>query len=115
MFGWAPADAPMIVYRNRIIHLGASLKEMDWALREWLDKFEAVLRRLYWESAYVRFEAAYLGVHEFTWRPKRAWVEDLCCGRLSPIAGMVVQQHDGGRGVGPPPRVKQETPNQSRQ
>ena len=86
MFAWAPTDASMIVYKNRLIHLAASLKEMDWALRDWLDKFEALLRRLYWESAYIRFEAAYLGVHEFTWRPTQAWVEQLCRGQLSPIA-----------------------------
>jgi len=85
MFAWAPVDAPMIVYKNRLIHLAASLKEVDWELREWLDKFEGLLRRLYWESAYIRFEAAYIGTHEFTWRPTDAWVKELCQGRLSPI------------------------------
>lgn len=85
MFGWAPANAPMIAYKNRLIHLAASLKEMDWELRDWLDKFEGLLRRLYWESAFVRFEGAYLGVSEFTWRPARPWVEGLCRGRLAPI------------------------------
>jgi hypothetical protein len=86
MFGWAPAGTPMIEYGNRILHLGASLKAMDGALRDWLDKFEALLRRLYWESAYVRFEGAYVGVQEFTWRPTERWVKELCRGRLSPIA-----------------------------
>jgi hypothetical protein len=85
MFAWAPAGAAMIVYKNRLIHMGASLKQLDWALREWLDKFEELLRALYWESAYVRFEAAYLGIHEFTWRPTEAWVRELCQGRLAPI------------------------------
>jgi hypothetical protein len=85
MFAWAPTGALMIVYKNRLIHMGASLKQLDWALREWLDKFEDLLRALYWESAYVRFEAAYLGVHEFTWRPTERWVRELCQGRLTPI------------------------------
>jgi hypothetical protein len=86
MFAWAPSDAPMIVYKNRLIHLAASLKQMDFELREWLDKFEGLLRRLYWESAYIRFEAAYIGKHEFTWRPTEAWVKELCKGRLTPIS-----------------------------
>jgi hypothetical protein len=29
MFGWAPADAPLVVYRNRLIHFAASLKQPD--------------------------------------------------------------------------------------
>ena len=85
MFAWAPANAPLIVYKNRLIHLAASLKEMDWELPHWLDKFESLLRRLYWESAYIRFQAAYLGTHEFTWRSSKAWVTELCRGRLTPI------------------------------
>jgi hypothetical protein len=85
MFGWPPAGAAMITYRNRLIHFAASMKEVDWYLRDWLDKFEALLRRLYWESAYARVETAYLGPHEFRWRPASEWVESLCKGRLTPI------------------------------
>ena len=85
MFGWAPTKTPMIIYKNRLIHFAASLKEMDWALRDWLDKFELLLRQLYWESAFVRFEGAYLGDFEFTWLPNRSWVEQLCDAKLSPI------------------------------
>jgi len=86
MFGWAPVDAPMVVYKNRLIHFAASFKQPDWELRDWLEKFEGLLRRLYWESVYVRFEGAYLGIHEFTWRPTEAWVKELCQGLLVPIA-----------------------------
>jgi hypothetical protein len=85
MFGWAPAGASMIVYRNRILHLGASLKDLERAARDWLDKFEGLLHRLYWESAYVRCEFGLFGAHEFRWRPSEAWVRGLCQGRLAPI------------------------------
>ena len=85
MFGWAPAEAPMITYRNRLIHLGASLKDLDWSARDWLDKFESLLCRLYWESAYIRCEFGYLGTHEFQWRPPESWVKELCQARLAPI------------------------------
>jgi hypothetical protein len=85
MFGWAPADAPMITYRNRLIHVAASLKDLDWYARDWLDKFESLLRRLYWESAYIRCEFGYLGPHEFRWRPQESWVQELCQARLPAI------------------------------
>ncbi len=85
MFGWPFAGAPMITYTTRLIHLAASMKEVDWYLRDWLDKFEDLLRRLYWRSAYVRVETAYLGKHEFSWRPAEKWVESLCKGRLNSI------------------------------
>jgi hypothetical protein len=85
MFGWAPWNAPLIVYWNRPIHFAASLKELDFELQDWLDKFEKLLRMLYWETAVVHFEAAYLGYHTFTWSPKRDWVSKLCKGSLELI------------------------------
>jgi hypothetical protein len=85
MFGWPPADVPMIAYRNRLIHLAGSLKEVDWSLRTWLDKFESLLQRLYWESAYARVELGYLGIHEFTWRANERWIDALRQGYLKPI------------------------------
>jgi len=85
MFGWAPAGAPMITYGNRLIHLAASMKDLERAARDWLDKFEGLLRRLYWESAYIRCEFGLIGVHEFRWRPSEAWVRQLCQARLVPI------------------------------
>jgi hypothetical protein len=85
MFGWPPTDDFMITYKNRLFHLAAAMKEVDWYLRDWLDQFEGLLRQLYWESAFVRVETAYLGTHEFCWRPMREWVDQLCKGSLSPI------------------------------
>jgi hypothetical protein len=85
MFGWSPSDASMINYRTRPIHFAASLKEVDWDLRDWLDKFEALLKQMYWEKAYVQFDAAYIGEHQFTWHPTRDWVERLTSGTLEPI------------------------------
>jgi hypothetical protein len=85
MFAWSPADAPMINYKTRPIHFAASLKEVDWDLRDWMDKFESLLRRLYWEKAVVHFHAAYLGEHRFTWRPSQQWVDKLTNGVLEPI------------------------------
>jgi hypothetical protein len=85
MFAWAPADSPMITYKNRLILVGASLKNLEGATRNWLDQFEALLRQLYWESAYIRCEFGLYGPHEFRWQPPESWVKELCQARLSPI------------------------------
>jgi hypothetical protein len=55
------------VFRDQVITFGASYKnlECDWHL--WLEKFEAVLRKLYWidVSIYVQFEV--MGSYEYHW------------------------------------------------
>jgi hypothetical protein len=85
MFAWPHADTPLISYKYRIIHVGACVKDADFVARDWLDKFEQVLRKLYWESAYVRIETVYTGTHEFTWRVTDHWTNDLCRGKVHPI------------------------------
>ena len=85
MFAHAPAGAPMINYKGRLIHFAAALKEVDWDLRDWLDKFELLLKQLYWERAVVHCETAYLAEHRFEWRPPREWVTRLTDGLLEPI------------------------------
>lgn len=85
IFGWAPTERPMVNYRNRPIHFAASLKEMDWALRDWLDKFESLLKRMYWENVTVHYEGAYIGEHTFRWNPKEEWGLGLTKGILTPV------------------------------
>jgi hypothetical protein len=85
MFACPPLDASMINFRTRLIHFAASLKEVDFELRDWLDKFEALLRQLYWEKAVVHFDGAYIGAQKFEWRPAIEWVHHLTDGVLEPI------------------------------
>jgi hypothetical protein len=85
MFGWPPPDDPSIAFRSRLIHFAAIQKELDQWLRDWIDKFEGLLRSLYWESVYVRVETAYLGTYEFGWRPTDGWLSDLHAIRLRPV------------------------------
>jgi hypothetical protein len=85
MFSWAPGDAAGIAYRNRLIHFAACMKNADVCVRDWLDKFERLLRGMYWESAYVRMDGVYVGTHEFSWRVNERWSEQLCQGRLAAI------------------------------
>ncbi len=86
MFGWAPPTDAVITYKGRPFHFAASLKDVDFEVRDWLDKFEALLRHMYWEDAVVHVQTAYLGHHTFSWRPKPEWVTRLSSGMLEPIA-----------------------------
>jgi hypothetical protein len=85
MFGCLPPRATSITYERRLIHFAASMKNVDFALRDWLDKFENLLRQLYWQEAYLRVEQGYIGMHEFRWKPKKDWIEALYSGRISAI------------------------------
>ena len=85
MFSWAPSHAPMITYKNRLIHFAASMKQIDSSTRTWLDKVDSLLKTLYWESAYVRVQTAYMGTYEFTWQVPFEWIEMTCKGEVQPI------------------------------
>lgn len=64
-----PRDEPTAGrYRRQIIHFGASFKmiETDW--EKWLDKFEHLLRQLYWIEAKVHLETEFLGAHLYVWK-----------------------------------------------
>ncbi len=54
-------------YRHQMIHFGASFNHFseDWHL--WLEKFEALLQRLYWREAYLHLEIEFHGRHEYHW------------------------------------------------
>lgn len=86
MFGWPVFGPSQITYCQRLVHFGASFKNADYLLRDWIDKFEALLRKLYWEEAYVRVERGYVGTHEFRWKVKEVWRAALYAGELIPIA-----------------------------
>jgi hypothetical protein len=40
-------------YKSQIIHFGASFKQIEWAWEEWLTKFEALLRKMYWDEVHL--------------------------------------------------------------
>lgn len=63
-----PNGGPDLEYSGRIIHFGANLKsvEEDWG--EWKQKFEALLKKLYWQEANVHFNTEYTTLQTFSWR-----------------------------------------------
>ena len=54
-------------YRGPVIYFGGSFSSLfdDWS--EWLEKFETLLRRLYWEHAAVILVTEWMGEHVYRW------------------------------------------------
>ncbi|MEQ9442744.1 MAG: hypothetical protein RIG62_27125 [Cyclobacteriaceae bacterium] len=66
MFNTIPMGTQPI-YRNQIIHFGASYKQVESEWSQWLDKFELILKKLYWFSATVHLETELVGDHKYEW------------------------------------------------
>jgi hypothetical protein len=75
-----PAPYPQGTYRRQVIHFGASIKDEPcdrsiWDL--WINKFEQVLRQLYWWSAAVHLSTEFEPPKLIEWTPT-----DAALGRL---------------------------------
>ena len=55
------------LYRDQIIVLGASYKSVEHEWDQWLDKFEEILKKLYWISATVHLETELVGSFKYEW------------------------------------------------
>jgi hypothetical protein len=63
-----PGDDPAAgTYKSQIIHFGASMKDVETHWRAWLEKFEALLRRLYWFNAVVQLRGEVIGDVQYEW------------------------------------------------
>ena len=67
MFAIPPEAPQQGTYRSQIIHFGASIKEVERDWRRWLEKFESLLRRLYWFNAMVYLRTEVLGDFDYEW------------------------------------------------
>lgn len=55
------------MYRDQVIVFGASYKSVEHEWDEWLQKFEAILKQLYWSSAVIHLETELVGNHKYEW------------------------------------------------
>jgi len=60
-------EGPNLEYWGRIINFGACLKSVEHEWKEWREKFEELLTKLYWTEANVHFKTEYTGVISFRW------------------------------------------------
>jgi hypothetical protein len=69
MFGLPPLDNTSVTFRTQIIHFGGSINYLEFGdVPEWLEKFENLLRKLFWYSAEAHIITDVIGVHRFTWQ-----------------------------------------------
>ena len=84
-----PGQYPQGTYRRQIIHFGLSIKDDPsdrgcWDI--WFEKFEEVLKRLYWLSAKVHIETDFEPDRMFIYLPTDESLTDLYADKPSPIS-----------------------------
>ena len=57
-------------YRQQVIHFGASFNGLSEFWPSWLEKFEGLLRRLYWEEARLHLKIELCGSYKYHWQAK---------------------------------------------
>jgi hypothetical protein len=76
MFSAPPANYYRGTFRVQIIHFGGSMKGLEWEQVDvWVDKFESLLKRLYWFSAVAHIEPEIDLSYKYSWLPKNAPVD----------------------------------------
>lgn len=67
MFSVPGSDIFSGQYQTQVIHFGMSYRAVEYEWDQWLGKFEALLKRMYWINAVVHLETAFSGHHTFIW------------------------------------------------
>ena len=63
-----PKDrGPNYGYCGRLIHFGGNFKSIEHEWKEWKEKFESLLEKLYWLEAQVHVQTEYLELQTYTW------------------------------------------------
>lgn len=52
---------------TNVVHFGTSYKAVEYEWEQWIGKFEAMLKQMYWVSATVHLDTELNGRHTFIW------------------------------------------------
>ena len=74
MFGVTANEHASVSYLYRVVHFGASLKEVEWEWSEWLAKFEGLLSELDGVVATVHMQSELVGDHTYEWHRTAATI-----------------------------------------
>lgn len=67
MFAIPVEELEQGTYQTQVIHFAASYQAVEYYWEQWLAKFEALLKRMYWVTATVHLETRLSGNHTFQW------------------------------------------------
>ena len=67
MFSIPGEEIEQGTFRSQIIHFAASMREPELQWKTWLEKFEAVLKKLYWFNAMVHLRSEMIGDYDYEW------------------------------------------------
>lgn len=72
-------------FRGTVVHYGGSFSGLHHDLAEWKSKFEALLRRMYWEHAALLVVTEYMGTHHYRWSPTREAQQAMLAPTFQPV------------------------------
>lgn len=73
MFSIPEEDLEHGTYQTQVIHFAASYQAVEYHWEQWMSKFEALLKKMYWVSATVHLETELSGKHTFFWESAGAY------------------------------------------
>jgi hypothetical protein len=73
-------------YRRQVITFGASYKSVEYDWEEWLEKFEKILKQLYWRRATIHLETELVKSHTYEWISSDEQKDKWSAGNLEPIS-----------------------------
>jgi hypothetical protein len=67
MFSLPSDSLNLDVLTSDVLHFGHAYHGIEHEWDQWIERFEAVLRQMYWETAVVHLETELRGTHTFVW------------------------------------------------